>query len=153
MQRKWTSTSVERSRASHTPFGRGRKEGLVSICTLSSIYRTRLIANKVLGFWFNKYHEFNARGFVYLPPEAFPNTEAVNCHEFCLVGVDLNKQNRRSVSGKTCCKTLLEVAACCSEANFSGAQLDVKRFEERYVCKGCFREVDRLHITYCTCTK
>ena len=49
------------------------------------------------------------------------------------------------MSGNPCCKTLLEVAAYSLEANFSGAQLDVKRFEEGHVCKGCFREVDRFH--------
>ena len=34
------------------------------------------------------------------------------------------------MSGNPCCKTLLEVAACSLEANFSGAQLDLKIFEE-----------------------
>ena len=69
----------------------------------------------------------------------------MNLCRVCGTDVELNKKNRRSVSGNPCCKTLLEVAACSLEANFSGAQLDLKRFEEGYVCKGCFREVDRLH--------
>ena len=62
--------------------------------------------------------------------------------------------NSTKRTGAQCQETLvanfsLEVAAaCCLEADFSGAQLDVKRFEEGYVCKGCYREVDRLHILH-----
>ena len=79
------------------------------------------------------------------------NTEAVNCHEFLLNVVELKQEEQVLSVRKPCCKLLLEVAGCCLEANFSGAQLDVKKIEEGHVCNGCFREVGR--IAYCTCTK
>ena len=61
---------------------------------------------------------------------------------YCRVcGVDLgaNKKNWRSISGNSCCSLLTDIAKNASSS------LDIKKFEEGYLCRGCLRTLEKLH--------
>ena len=58
--------------------------------------------------------------------------------------MELNKKNRRWCHETLVAKLFWNLLLVVWKQIFLD-QLDLKRFEEGYVCKGCFREVDRLY--------
>ena len=60
----------------------------------------------------------------------------------CGVDVEANKKNRRSLSSSDlCCAVLTDIAQ-----GTSRSRLDLQKFQEGYVCKSCFRELERLSV-------
>ena len=64
------------------------------------------------------------------------------CCRVCGADLGVNKKNWRSISGNSCCSLLTDIAR---NALSSESSLDVRRFEEGYVCRGCLRTVEKLH--------
>ena len=64
----------------------------------------------------------------------------------CGVDVEVRKKNRRSLSSNDHCRAILtDIALNCYQCT-SSSHLDLQRFQEGYVCKSCFREIERLSI-------
>ncbi len=63
----------------------------------------------------------------------------------CDVDLGVNKKNWRSISGNYCCSVLTNIARNSLEASNSESSLDVKKFEEGYLCRGCLKTVEKLH--------
>ena len=60
--------------------------------------------------------------------------------------MDVNKKNRRSLSTNDQCRSVLtDIAVRCCEGT-SSSHLDVQRFQTGYLCRPCFREVERLSL-------
>ena len=63
-------------------------------------------------------------------------------------GVDLgdNKKDWRSITGHPCCSILTDIARSSLEAsNPDSSSLDVKKFEEGYLCRACLRKVEKVY--------
>ena len=56
-----------------------------------------------------------------------------------------NKKNRRSLSRNICCSVLTEIAGSSLETCQSGSRLDTSKFEEGYLCRSCFKDVEKLY--------
>jgi nucleotidyltransferase/DNA polymerase involved in DNA repair len=63
----------------------------------------------------------------------------------CDVDLGVNKKNWRSISGNSCCSVLTNIARSSLEASSSESSLDVKKFEEGYLCRGCLKIIEKLH--------
>ena len=64
----------------------------------------------------------------------------------CGVDVEADKKNRRSLSSSDVCRTILtDIHLSCSQGT-GRSQLDVQKFQEGYMCKSCFREIERLSV-------
>ena len=64
----------------------------------------------------------------------------------CGVDVEASKKNRRSLSSNDHCRAILtDIALNCYQCT-SSSHLDLQRFQEGYVCKSCFREIERLSV-------
>ena len=91
-----------------------------------------------------------AAGFVFVLVRVF----IMNHCRACGVDVDNSKKNRHKLSGpmgKTICSTLTKFAANAVRTSPGHSQdlelhvhLDEEQFEAGYVCKSCYRELDKL---------
>ena len=64
----------------------------------------------------------------------------------CGVDVEANKKNRRSLSSNDLCRAVLTDIALRCHSGTSRSHLDLQKYQEGYVCKSCFRELERLSV-------
>ena len=67
---------------------------------------------------------------------------AMDAWRVCGVDLDVNKKNRCSLSRNICCFIPTEIAISSLGVE---STLDVKKFEDGYVCRGCFREIEKVY--------